>query len=379
MHDYIAKTFAGLEPLLAQELKDLGAQNIQKLTRAVAFQGDESLMYRCNLSLRTALRIIQPIAVETVQNANQLYEFARAINWTRFFNPNDTFAINSVIDKNPNFNNNMIVSLKVKDAIVDQFRDLKGDRPSVDKENPDIRIEVHLQNDRCTLAIDTSGESLHKRGYRVGGHAAPLNEIVGAALVLWSGWNPETPLVDFMCGTGTILTEAAMIGANISPNLKRDKFTFQNWKNFDRKLYDKVWLEEKAKARPDADLRLYGNDLNYRACVEARETITNAGADDYVRITNLDYRHKDLPKDVGMIITNPPYGERLKLGTGTDFEMFDFYKELGDVFKQKYKGWTAWVLSGNLDAMKKVGLKASQKHMVYNGALECTYNKYEMY
>jgi putative N6-adenine-specific DNA methylase len=379
MHDYIAKTFAGLEPLLAQELKDLGAQNIQKLTRAVAFQGDESLMYRCNLSLRTALRIIQPIAVETVQSANQLYEFARAINWTRFFNPNDTFAINSVIDKNPNFNNNMIVSLKVKDAIVDQFRDLKGDRPNVDKENPSIRIEVHLQNDRCTLAVDTSGDSLHKRGYRIGGHAAPLNEIVGAALVLWSGWNPETPLVDFMCGTGTILTEAAMIGANISPNLNRDKFSFQNWKNFDRKLYDKVWLEEKAKARPNTDLRLYGNDLNYRACVEARETITNAGADDYVRITNLDYRHKDPPKDAGMIITNPPYGERLKLGTGTDFEMFDFYKELGDVFKQKYKGWTAWVLSGNLDAMKKVGLKASQKHHVYNGALECTYNKYEMY
>ncbi len=377
MNEYIAKTFAGLEPLLAQELRDLGAENVQELTRAVAFEGDDALMYRANLRLRTCLRIIQPLLVEKTFNADQLYEAARSVNWMRFFTEKQTISVHSVVDKNPNFNNNLIVSLKVKDAIVDQFRDFKGSRPSVDKENPDIRIEVHMFKDRCTFSLDTSGESLHKRGYRRGGHAAPLNEIVAAALVMWSGWDKEKPLVDFMCGSGTILTEAALFGANIAPNLKRDKFGFQEWKNYDKKLYDKIWLEEKMNANYDADLRIIGSDIDPRAVEEARESVSLAGLEDFVRLSVADLFEKEPPKEAGCIITNPPYGERLQMRD--ERVLFEFYKRLGDQFKQRYKGWTAWVLGGNLDAMKHVGLRAARKYHVYNGSIECSFNKYEMY
>lgn len=373
---YIAKTFAGLEDLLVQELVDLGAENIKKLTRAVSFEADLELLYRANLSLRTALRIIRPLLVHTkVRTANDLYEFARSVNWLRWFNENQTFAVHSVVEQAENFNNSMLVSLKVKDAIADQFRQYKGERPSIDKETPDIRIEVHLFRETCTLSIDTSGEALYKRGYRTGGHQAPLNEILAAALVLKSGWDGSTTLLDPMCGSGTILTEAAMIAHKIAPNLKRDDFAFKKFKSYDAPLYDKVWLEEKDKIVSDIEGAIIGYDINRNAIIEARENVTNAGVDESIRLSTGDFFEKMPPKDAGIIICNPPYGERITVSE----EIMSFYKKMGDQFKQQYQGWTAWVLSGNMEAAKNIGLKPTKKMQVFNGAIPCSFAKYEMY
>ena len=373
---YIAKTFAGLEDLLVKELADLGAEKIEKLTRAVAFEGDMELLYRANLSLRTALRIIQPLLVHTkIRTANDLYEFARSVNWLRWFNEQQTFAVHSVVEQAENFNNSMLVSLKVKDAIVDQFRQYKGDRPNIDKENPDARIEVHLFRERCTLSIDTSGEALYKRGYREGGHKAPLNEILAAALVLQSGWDGKTTLLDPMCGSGTILTEAAMIAHKIAPNLKRDAFAFKNFKNYDAALYDKVWLEEKGKILSDIDAKIIGFDINRSAIIEARANVANANVDESIRLSVGDFFEKMPPQEPGIIICNPPYGERITVSD----EIVEFYKSMGDQFKHNYQGWTAWVLSGNMEAAKNIGLKPTKKMQVFNGAIPCSYAKYEMY
>jgi putative N6-adenine-specific DNA methylase len=373
---YIAKTFAGLEDVLSEELKALGAENIQKLNRAVMFDADMALLYRANLALRTCLRIIQPLLVhEYIRSAQDLYDFARSVNWLRWFNESQTFAVHSVVDKAEQFNNSMLVSLKVKDAIADQFRQYKGERPSVDKEKPAIRIEVHLHRERCTLSIDSSGEALHKRGYREGGHVAPLNEILAAALVLKSGWDGTTTLLDPMCGSGTILTEAAMIAHHIAPNLKRDDFGFQNWKNYDAELYDKVWLEEKAKILPDIEAKIIGFDINKGAIIEARANVTNAGVDESVRLSVGDFFEKIPPKETGMMISNVPYGERVTV----DDAILDFYKRMGDQFKQQYQGWTAWILSGNVEAIKNIGLKPTRKEQLFNGAIACSFAKYELY
>lgn len=373
---YIAKTFAGLEPLLAEELKALGAQNIKALTRAVMFDGDTALLYRANIALRTCLRIVQPLLVnEHVRNAQDLYEFARSVNWLRWFNEKQTFAVNSVVDKAEAFNNSMLVSLKVKDAIADQFRQYKGDRPNVDKDNPDVRIDVHLHDRRCTLSIDSSGEPLYKRGYRQGGHAAPLNEILAAAMVMFSGWDGSTTLLDPMCGSGTILTEAAMIAHHIAPNLKRDNFAFQRWKNYDAELYDKIWLEEKNKIQPDIEGSIIGFDINKNAIFEARANVTAANVDESIRLGTGDFFEKLPPKNPGIIISNVPYGERIT----TDAAILDFYKQLGDTLKQQYQGWNAWILSGNPEAIKNIGLKPTKKHNLFNGSIACSYAKYEMY
>ena len=373
---YIAKTFAGLEEILAEELKALGAENIERLTRAVKFDGDVALLYRANISLRTCLRIIQPLLVsEQVRTAKDLYEFARSVNWMRWFTEKQTIVVHSVVDKAEQFNNSMLVSLKVKDAIADQFRQYQGDRPSVDKQSADIRIDVNLHQQRCTLSIDTSGEALYKRGYRQGGHIAPLNEILAAAMVMTSGWDGTTTLLDPMCGSGTILTEAAMIAHHIAPNLQRDNFGFQRFKNYNSELYDAIWLEEKGKILPEIEGAIIGFDINRNAVVEARANVTAANVDDSVRLSVGDFFDKIPPKEAGIIISNVPYGERVTV----DNAIMDFYKQLGDTLKQQYQGWNAWILSGNLEAIRNIGLKPTRKLSLFNGALPCSYAKYEMY
>lgn len=373
-NEYIAKTFHGLEPILAQELKDLGASNIEILNRAVAFEGDDLLLYRANLSLRTALRIMQPLRVESVETADQLYEVARSTNWQRWFSEKQTFAVHSTIDKTPNFNNSMIVSLKVKDAIADQFTDMKGSRPFVERENPDIRIEVHIFKDRCTISIDSTGDSLHKRGYRTGGHIAPLNELLAAAMVKYSGWTPDQTLIDPMCGSGTIITEAALIAKNISPNIKRENFSFTHWKHFDKKLFERAWLDARGAER-SFDGKIIGYDINKQAIQEARDNVARAGVDEDVRLSTADFFSKEPPKEAGMLIFNPPYGERLQ----PNEEIFSFYKNIGNQLKQQYKGWTAWLICGNFDALRKIGLRPEVKHELFNGAIECDFAQYKMY
>jgi putative N6-adenine-specific DNA methylase len=373
MDNYIAKTFQGLEPVLAEELRGLGALNVQELKRAVSFDADKALLYKANMALRTALHILLPLAIEKVRNQDELYQAVRSINWNRWFNVNQTYAVRAIVNNSEAFNTPIIVALKTKDAIADQFRQIKGERPSVDKDNPDIEIHIHIFGTQCTISIDSSGSSLHRRGYRTGGHPAPLNEVLAAGMVLLSGWDKNSPLVDFMCGSGTILTEAALIAANKAPNLRRKKFSFHYWKNFDEELFNKA-SSELIEAETEFDNWIYGSDIEAKSIKEARQNILAAGVDDMVRISQADFRERTAPKEPGTVIINPPYGERIK---PADLELM--YKEIGDCLKQKYSGYNAWILSSNPDGIKKIGLKAAQRLVLFNAALECRFLKYELY
>jgi putative N6-adenine-specific DNA methylase len=373
MEQYIAKTFQGLEEVLAEELKNLGAQNIIKLKRAVSFDADQLTMYKANIALRTALHILHPIAVEKVNNADNLYSLVKSINWLRWFRKEQTYAVRAIVNNKDAFNTPLFAALKTKDAIADLFRQLTGERPNIDKDNPDVEIYVHISGQQCTISVDSSGPSLHRRGYRSGGHAAPLNEVLAAGMVLLSGWDKQSPLVDFMCGSGTILAEAALIAANKAPNLRRKVFGFHYWKNFSPELFLQA-RSELMEAEIEWENWIYGSDIDGRAIREARQNIEAAGIDDIVRISQGDFREKDAPTTPGTVIINPPYGERLK---PEDVEAL--YKEIGDALKQKYKGYNAWILSSNPDAVKRIGLRAAERLVLFNGALECRFLKYELY
>jgi putative N6-adenine-specific DNA methylase len=373
MEQYIAKTFQGLEEVLAEELKNLGAQNIIKLKRAVSFDADLLTLYKANMASRTALHILHPIAVEKVKNADALYSLVKTINWQRWFRKEQTYAVRAIVNNNEAFNTPLFVALKTKDAIADHFRQLTGERPNIDKENPDIEIHVHLSGQQCTISVDSSGPSLHRRGYRSGGHAAPLNEVLAAGMVLLSGWDKQSPLVDFMCGSGTIITEAALIAANKAPNLRRKVFGFHSWKNFNPELFLQA-RTELMEAEIEWENWIYGSDIDGRAIREARQNIEAAGIDDIIRISQADFREKEAPSTPGTVIINPPYGERLK---PEDVEAL--YKEIGDALKQKYKGFNAWILSSNPDAVKRIGLRAAERLVLFNAALECRFLKYELY
>jgi putative N6-adenine-specific DNA methylase len=373
MEQYIAKTFQGLEEVLAEELKNLGAQNIIKLKRAVSFDADQLTLYKANMALRTALHILHPIAVEKVKNADTLYSLVKTINWQRWFRKEQTYAVRAIVNNNEAFNTPLFVALKTKDAIADHFRQLTGERPNIDKDNPDVEIYVHIFGQQCTISVDSSGPSLHRRGYRSGGHAAPLNEVLAAGMVLLSGWDKQSPLVDFMCGSGTIVTEAALIAANKAPNLRRKVFGFHSWKNFNPELFLQA-RTELMEAEIEWDNWIYGSDIDGRAIKEARQNVEAAGIDDIVRIAQADFKEKDAPSTPGTIIINPPYGERLK---PEDVEAL--YKEIGDALKQKYKGYNAWILSSNPDAVKRIGLRAAERLVLFNAALECRFLKYELY
>lgn len=373
INKYIAKTFLGLEGVLEQELQQLGAKRTKKLSRAVAFDGDLELLYKANLNIRTALRILHPLETDTVKNQKQLYSFAHGINWLRWFNTNQTFAITAKTIKAPEFNNSTFVALKVKDAIVDQFRRLKGKRPSIDKNNPDVLIDVHLFEDRCTISIDSSGESLHRRGYRNSGHRAPLNEVLAAGMIQLSGWDINTPLIDPFCGSGTVLTEAATYAYNIAPNIKRETFGFCAWKNFDDKLWERVWLEAKTGTR-DFGGKIIGSDISPKIIHHAREHVVNARVDDCIRLSAKAFSGRSIPKGPGTIITNPPYGERLNFA---DIE--ELYESIGEKLKVDCIGYNAWLISAVKNFNRFVGLRPSKKLVLFNGGLECQFMKFEMY
>lgn len=374
METYIAIAPGGLEEVVKQELIDFGAENVKILHRAVEFDGDEKLLYKANMGLRTAIRILVPVARERVRDQNELYRVIKAINWTRWFEVDKTLALFSTVSNAPEFNNDFFVSLKAKDAIVDQFRELKGVRPTIDKENPDVRIYIHLAGDDCSISIDTSGESLHKRGYRKAGHLAPLSEVLAAGLILLSGWDQKEPFLDPMCGSGTIIIEAAMLAAGIAPNLKREQFGMFNLKMFDQKTWDRAWLELKVLQKKEIDTVIMGSDKSPSALAAARINIEAAGVDDFVRVSKTAFEDRNPPKEKGIIICNPPYGERLNPQT-----VYDLYKSVGSQLKYHYSGFNAWFLSSNIKALKQLGLRPSVKHIIFNGPLECQYAKYEMY
>jgi putative N6-adenine-specific DNA methylase len=368
-----ATTQFGLEEILAEELYQLGAKNIEVGSRAVRFMGDNKLMYEANLWCRTAVRILKPFANFPARDEKDLYKQVQKIDWSEYLEVDGTFAISSVVNQST-FEHSLFVSQLTKDAIADQFRDKFGKRPSVDLDNPDVRINLHMLENRVNLSLDASGDSLHKRGYRLQTNVAPLNEILAAGLILLTGWDKKTPLYDPMCGSGTLLTEAAMIAHNVAPGLYRRDFGFTHWKDFDEELFKQVIKEARAKEDPDNDVLIAGSDIDRDYVEAARNNISSAELDDYIRVKAADFKETQKPAEKGILIVNPPYNERL-----VNENINDLYKMIGDTLKTNYQDWDAYVFTGNLEAAKNIGLKTSRRIPLFNGSIDSRLLKYELY
>jgi putative N6-adenine-specific DNA methylase len=368
----VAKTFYGLEGVLADELEALGAGDLETQHRAVKFTGNMELMYRANLALRTALRILKPIYVFKAKHENVLYRKVGEVDWSEYLDVNQTFAIDSVV-RSHHFNHSKYVSYKVKDAIADQFRHKTGTRPSVDVENPTVRINVFLYNDVCTLSLDSSGDSLHKRGYRLEKNLAPLNEVLAAGMILLTGWDREGHFIDPMCGSGTIPIEAALLAYNIAPGKNRKEFGFQRWKDYDKKLWERIYREETGKEK-DFTHKIMGSDISGKSIDMARENAKRAGVFSKIAFRVQSLERLTPPEEGGLVIMNPPYDKRIR-----QEDVTEFYKKVGDALKQNFSGYDAWILSANREGLKSVGLRASEKVTLYNGALECKFQKYSLY
>ncbi|WP_435625136.1 THUMP domain-containing class I SAM-dependent RNA methyltransferase [Flagellimonas sp.] len=368
----LAKTFYGFEELLVQELKELGAGRVEQGVRSVSFEGDLGFMYKANLCLRTALKIFKPISSFKVFNERDLYHQVYAMDWDKIFAADKTFAIDTTMNTRV-FSNSMFVSLKAKDAIVDKFRRTLGKRPSVNSQNPDIRINIHISKNKCTISLDSSGESLHQRGYRQFTNIAPINEVLAAGMLKLSGWEGNSDFLDPMCGSGTILIEAAMIACNIPANINRKNYAFFNWHDFDSQLYEKI-REVSLKKIKSVDYHIIGFDKAPSAIRKAQENIDFANLSEFISLSRKDFFRTEKPVDSNLhMVFNPPYGERLPI----DAEAF--YANIGDTLKQLYADTNAWFLTSNLEALKHVGLKPSRKIKLYNGKLESRLVHYEMY
>ncbi len=369
---FLAKTLYGLEEVLAEELKNSGAKNITVKNRAVEFEGNKETLYLTNLSLRTALRILVPVRSFIFKNTDEFYTKAKNIKWFNYLNPNHTFAVDAVVNSKI-FKHTKYPALKLKDAIVDRIRDKTGKRPDVDTVNPKLKIHLHIQNNKCNIYLDSSGKSLHRRGYRIEGGSAPLNEVLAAGMILLTGWKGDTNFLDPMCGSGTLVAEAAMLAANIPPNLNRNDFGFMNWNDFDENMYNKIKTLLKEKIRKP-EIKIGGSDISKKAIAIARKNISRAGLNVPVTLTVKDFTQISKNGESGIIVTNPPYGERLK-----STSLIELYKSFGDVLKQNFTGYEAWILSGDKTAIKHVGLRPAKKLTLYNGAIECKFHKFEIY
>ncbi len=368
----IAKTLFGFEEILAQELRNLGAQKVETGVRMVSFYGDKGFMYKANIALRTALKILKPIKEFRVFNEQSLYKGIQSIDWTDFLSNNKTFVIDTTVNSDI-FNHSQFVALKAKDAIVDQFRELTGQRPNIDKDFPDLRINIHIQKENCSVSLDTSGNSLHHRGYRTATNIAPINEVLAAGMLLLSGWDGQCDFLDPMCGSGTILAEAAMIACNIPANINRKEFAFEKWNDWDNDLFDKV-TDSLLKKTRDFHYTITGYDKAPSAVAKAKDNIKNANLDEYINISQENFfTTKKQTEGKLFMLFNPPYGERL------DIDLERFYREIGDTFKQNYPNTDAWFITANLEALKFVGLRPSRKIKLFNGKLEARLVKYEIY
>lgn len=368
----LAKTMFGFEEILARELRNLGGANVKEGVRSVFFEGDTGFMYKANLCLRTAIKIIKPIHSFKVKNEDDLYRKIYAMDWTEYMTADTTFAIDTTL-KSDAFTHSLYISQKVKDAIVDKFRDTEGKRPDVDVKFPDLRLNIHLHDDTCNVALDSSGRSLHQRGYKTATNIAPINEVLAAGLLLLSGWDGQCDFMDPMCGSGTMLTEAAMIACNIPVNINRKEFAFEKWPDFDPELFDKIVDSALNKTR-EFHFKIIGYDKAPSAVQKAKDNISNANLDSYITVERKNFfdTQKENDKHLHMVF-NPPYGERL------DIDMEEFYKDIGDTLKQSYPGTDAWFITSNLDAIKFVGLRPSRKIKVFNSHLESRLVKYVMY
>ena len=369
--ELIAKTFHGLEEVLAKELTELGASNIEIGNRMVAFTGDKALMYKANFCLRTAIRILKPIKHFKANTADEVYENIKSIAWENYLDNTKSFAVDAVVFSNE-FRHSKFVAYKVKDAIVDYFRDKTGERPSVRINNPDVLLHIHIAEDRCTLSLDSSGESLHRRGYRQEAVEAPLNEVLAAGMILMTGWKGECDLIDPMCGSGTIPIEAALIARNIAPGVFRKEFAFEKWVDFDQDLFDSIYNDDSAER--EFNHRIYGYDNNPKANEIATHNVKAAGLSKEITLKLQPFQQFEQPREKSIIVTNPPYGERIS----TD-DLLGLYRMIGERLKHAFAGNDAWILSYRDECFDQIGLKPSVKVELYNGALECQFRKYQLF
>ena len=369
--ELIAKTFMGLEPVLAKELTQLGANDVKIGRRMVSFTGDKEMMYRANFQLRTAIRILKPICHFKARSADDVYEEIKKIDWTEYLGIDKTFAVDAVVFSEE-FRHSKFVSYKVKDAIVDQFREATGKRPNISVANPDVRLNIHIAEDLCTLSLDSSGESLHRRGYRQESVEAPLNEVLAAGMILMTGWQGDTDFIDPMCGSGTLLIEAALIAKNMAPGLFRKEYAFEKWPDFDADLFDKIYNDDSSER--EFKHHVYGYDVDIKAVNTALLNIKAAGLTSDITVKQQDFKDFTQPADKSIIVTNPPYGERI-----STTDLLGTYKMIGERLKHQFKGNDAWVLSYREECFDQIGLKPSIKIPLYNGSLECEYRKYQLF
>ena len=369
--ELIAKTFMGLEPVLAKELTQLGANDVKIGRRMVSFTGDKEMMYRANFQLHTAIRILKPIRHFKAQSADDVYEEIKKIDWTTYLDDDKTFAVDSVVFSEE-FRHSKFVSYKVKDAIVDQFREKTGKRPNISVANPDLRLNMHIAEDLCTLSLDSSGESLHRRGYRQESVEAPLNEVLAAGMILLSGWKGDTDFIDPMCGSGTILIEAALIARNMAPGLFRKEYAFEKWPDFDADLFDEIYNDESQER--EFNHHIYGYDVDIKAVNTATLNVKAAGLTNDITVQQQDFKDFTQPGNKSIIITNPPYGERISTP-----DLLGTYKMIGERLKHEFKGNDAWILSYREECFEQIGLKPSIKIPLYNGSLECEFRRYQMF
>ena len=362
--ELIAKTFMGLEPVLAKELTQLGANDVKEGRRMVSFTGNKETMYRANFQLHTAIRILKPIRHFKAKSADEVYEEIKKIDWTDYLGTDKTFAVDAVVFSEE-FRHSKFVSYKVKDAIVDQFREKTGKRPNISVANPDIRLNMHIAEDQCTLSLDSSGESLHRRGYRHESVEAPLNEVLAAGMILMSGWDP-------MCGSGTFLVEAALIARNMAPGLFRKEYAFEKWPDFDADLFDQIYNDDSQER--EFNHHIYGYDIDIKAVNTALMNVKAAGLSSDITVRQQDFKDFTQPEAKSIMITNPPYGERISTP-----DLLGTYRMIGERLKHQFKGNDAWVLSYREECFDQIGLKPSIKIPLFNGSLECEFRKYQMF
>lgn len=370
-YEMIAKTFMGLEEVLAKELVHLGANNVELQRRAVSFTGDKALMYKANMHLRTASRVLKTICTFTAKDADEVYEKVQTINWLDFMSVKTSFAIEATV-YSEEFKHSKFVTYRIKDSIVDWFREKTGDRPSVKLDNPNLTIHIHIAGTKCTLLLDSSGDSLHKRGYRISQNEAPLNEALAAGMLLMAGWDGQSDFIDPMCGSGTLLIEAALIALNIPPGLYRSSFGFEKWLDFDQDLFDEIYQDDSNER--EFNFKIYGSDISQRAIGISEQNVKSAGLTKYISLEVKGIKDVETPSAGCLLVTNPPYGERI-----TSDDILGLYASIGSTFKHKFQGSKCWLISSHIECLDKIGLKSSNRINLLNGTLECWYNCYDIF
>lgn len=367
----VAKTFQGLEDVLRDELISLGAENVELGRRMVSFDGDLEMMYRANLCCRTALRILKPIEKFTASDPDELYDIVRDIEWEKYMTTKTTFSIDSTVNSDE-FSHSKYVTYRVKDGIVDHFRDKYGERPSIRVSGADIMLNVHIFDDRITISLDSSGEPLSKRGYRIEQNAAPINEVLAAGIIMKTGWRGDSNFIDPMCGSGTFLIEAALIAANINPGIFRQQFAFEKWPDFDKELFEEIYNDDSAEK--EFGFKIYGGDIDPEAVAIARKNVREAKVDDMVEIVCQPMSDWTENPEPGIIVMNPPYGERLKPD-----DLTALYKGIGSCLKKNFSGWNAWIIGPDKEEFSNIGLKPTVKIPLLNGSIECSLREYVLF